>query len=259
LLCLASPAGAPSVAEQEPAAASTTPDALEPHRARVEALNEHFLGSAARAVRFDWRRSPAILGVAASEVIERNTFGQLRFGGVARKAFGDLLGEVSVHYAHAIATPSSDTLALTPFRQAGRPPHLELEVDVGYAIAEGVVTPITSWIPPAEMALVAWAGARYLVYPEGWIGRPITDVGLEIVSPQLSEAEILKIEGNALDGMLVDPARLHTLVGLSLDVYFQPGVVLSPRAMVAVPVLAPVTATQLGFFWELGLTVGYAL
>ncbi len=235
------------------------PDALTAERTPVQALSEHFLGSASRAVRFDWRGSPVAFGLIGGEVLERNNFAQFRLGGLARKAFGDVLLEGSVSYFYAFPTPSSELLALTPFRQAGRPPHFELDVDVGYALAEGVVTPLASFIPPAEMALVACGGARYLVYPEGLFGRPLTDVGLDLISPKLSEGERAKIEPNALEGMFVDPARFHTVVGLSLDVYFQPGILVSPRAVVTVPLLAGVTETNLGFFWELGLVLGYAL
>jgi hypothetical protein len=222
-------------------------------------LNEHFLGSASRAVRFDWRRSPVAFGIAGGEILERNNFGLVRVGALARKAFSDLLLEVGVNYLHAFSTPSSDLLALTPFRQAGRPSHFELDVDVGYALAEGVVTPLASWMPPAELAFVAWGGARYLVYPEGLWGRPLTDVGIDLVSPQLSDGERAKIEPHAPAGMRVDSARLHTVVGFSLDVYFQPGVLVSPRVKLTVPLLAPLTGTGLGFVWDLGLVVGYAL
>jgi len=130
---------------------------------------------------------------------------------------------------------------------------------VGYAIAEGVVTPLTDYLPPAEMVLVAYAGLRYLVYPEGMANRPLQDIGLDLVSPQLSAAETERIERIRLESMLIDPARAHTLVGVSLDVYFQPGVFVSPRGMLAVPLLVPATGSGLGFFWELSIAVGYAL
>jgi hypothetical protein len=243
-------APAPTAPPRDDAAALRTP---------IQAMNEHFLGTASRAVRFDWRRSPVTFGLDISEVVERNTFGQWRVGALGRKAFDDLIVEVGVHLYQAYDTPSSQTLALTPFRQAGRPNHLELDVNVGYAVAEGVVTPLASFIPPAELALVAVGGVRYLGYYQTFVDRKLQDIGLALVSPQLSTSELDQIEATAPGAMLVDPARLHTVAGLALDVYFQPGFYFSPRALVTVPVLVPVTASQLGFFWELSIVAGYAL
>ena len=227
-------------------------------RTPIQALNEHFLGSTSRAVRFDWRRSPITLAADISELIERNNFGQWRFGATGRTAFDDIILEVGLHYYQSYATESSRTLSLTPFVQAGRPNHFELDVNVGYAVAEGVVTPLANFMPPAEMALVALGGARYLLYTQSFVDRRLQDIGLSLVSPSLSVEETDRIERDALGSMLVDLARLHAMVGLGVDVYFQPGLYFSPRAMVALPVLAPVTGSQLGFFWELSFLAGYA-
>lgn len=235
-------------------------ESLEAWRTPLQALNEHFLGTASRPVRFDWRRSPAMFVLRLNEVVERNSFGQWQVGAMVRKAFGDILLDGGVNAFFAYETPSSQQLALTPFRQAGRPNHFQLEANVGYAIVEGVVTPFISWIPPMEMVLVAQAGVRYLVYVESFTGgRPFLDVARSIVSPQLTVEEIQRLETTGPEGMQIDPARLHSLVGASLDVYIQPGVIVAPRAMVGVPILSPITASELGFFWELGISVGYAL
>jgi len=232
---------------------------LEDHRTPLQALNEHFLGSASRPVRFDWRRANVAVVVRVNDVIERNSFGQWQVGVMARKAFGDILLDGGLNAFFAYETPSSQQLALTPFRQAGRPDHFQLEANVGYAVAEGVVTPVLGFLPPAELVLVGWAGARYLVYVESFTGGgSFTDVAASLVSPQLSEGEIIRLENSGPSGMQIDRARLHALVGASLDIYLQPGVVVAPRAMVAVPLLSPVTGTALGFFWELGISVGYA-
>ena len=246
---------APAVA----VAADDATDVVAASRTPIQAMNEHFLGSTSRAVRFDWRRSPVTLGLGVSELVEKNTFGQWRAGVFGRKAFDDVIVEVGVNVYQAYDTPSSQTLALTPFRQAGRPNHLEIDANIGYAVAEGVVTPLTSFMPPAELALVALGGVRYLGYWQTFVDRTPQDIGLALVSPQLSESERDQLDVDAPGAMLVDPARLHTMAGLSLDVYFQPGFYVAPRAMVAIPVLVPITASQLGFFWELSLVVGYAL
>ena len=232
---------------------------LEDHRTALQALNEHFLGSASRPVRFDWRKSNFALVLRVAEVLERNSFGQWQIGAMGRKAFGDVIVDAGLNAFFAYETPSSQQLALTPFRQAGRPNHFQLEANVGYAVAEGVVTPMVSILPPAELALVAWAGARYLMYVDTFTGSSsFTDVAASLASPRLTEGEIIRLERSGPAGMQIDPARLHGLVGASLDVYLQPGVLVAPRVMVALPLLAPATGTQLGFFWELSIAVGYA-
>jgi len=224
----------------------------------VQALSEHFVGSTSRAVRFDWRRSPVMVGLSASEIIEKNNFSQQRYGLVGRKAFSDLVLEVGAHVYLSDDTPSSETLALTPFRQAGRPAHLEIDANVGYAVAEGVVTPLASFVPPAEIVVVALGGVRYLGYWQTFPDRPIQDIGLSLASPQLSAIELERLDADAPEAMAIDPARLHALVGVAVDTYVQPGLFVSPRAMVALPVLAPVTGTSLGLFWELSFIVGWA-
>jgi hypothetical protein len=240
-----------------------TPDVVEDNttleqvRTPVQAMTEHFLGSASRPVRFDWRRSFLTFGVTASELIERNNFGSNRIGAFARHAFGDIVVGAAVTYVITTPTTSSQLLSLTPYRQFGRPNHFEIDIDAAYAIVEGVVTPILGFLPPAEMALLAVAGVRYLIYPAGFVDRDLTAIGLDLVSPRLRD-EVVRIERDALPGMVVDPARIHTLVGAELDVYFQPGVFLSPRAMLALP-LGGLNGSGLGLWWELSLAIGYSL
>jgi len=250
---------APPGADTAPSAAPVTDgDVVARSRTPVQALTEHFVGSTSRAVRFDWRRSPVMVGVTAGEVVEKNNFSAQRYGLLGRKAFSDLILEVGVQLYLSDDTPSSELLALTPYRQAGRPAHLELDVNVGYAIAEGVVTPLAAFMPPAEVALVALGGVRYLGYWQTFPDRPIQDIGLSLASPQLSQIELERLDNDAPEAMAIDAARLHALVGLGVDTYLQPGLWASPRAMLAVPVLVPVTNTSLGFFWELTLVMGWA-
>jgi hypothetical protein len=249
------------------AAAEPTPPAeadkahdtsIELQRTPFEAMGEHFLGSTSRAVRFDWRRSPIIVGVLVSELLERNTFGSFRFGASARKAFGNLTGEIAVSYFDPVSTEASDQLALTPYRQAGRPWHVELDVNVAYPLVEGVVTPLFDFMPPAELVLSGAAGLRYLFYPRSFANQDVLDTLPDLAFPALTDEERAGIEPTALPGMLVDAARYHTLVGLIADAYLQPGINISPRVMVAIPLLAPVTQTGLGLWWELSLFVGFA-
>lgn len=237
----------------------------------VERLTEHFLGTASRPVRFDWRRSLFALGLTGSELLERNNFGSFRLGGVARRAFLDVMVEVAVNYVFVNGTESSELLALTPYIQAGRPPRLEIDGNVSYPLFEAVVTPVIDLIPPAEFVLFGTAGVRYLLYPQAVVGdrdwesldtwrdtETWREVGASLLSPSLTDEDRLVVERDVLGGMLLDSARVHALAGLTLDIYYQPGLFISPRAMIAAPVLTPVSGTQLGFWWEMTLAVGYA-
>lgn len=232
---------------------------IDRYRTPIDVLNEGFLGAAARPVRFDWRRSPVMFGATASEILERNNFGAARVGVFARKPFGSLLGELALHWAWAVPTPSSELLALTPYRQASRPSRVELDLNLGYPVVEGVVTLWPGFLPPAEMVLSGVAGARYLFYPEELFNREFLDITGGLFLPALPLTAQAEIEPNLLPGMDLDLARYHVLGGFNLDVYFQPGLLISPRVLVAVPILAPATQTQLGFFWEMTISVGYAL
>jgi hypothetical protein len=169
------------------------------------------------------------------------------------------MGDVAVNYVWSWSTPSSDLLALTPYRQAGRPSRFEVDLNVGYAIAEGVVTPATNWVPPAEVVLSATAGLRYVVYPEGFAGMSLQDAAFALASPQLSATEIANLEDSRLPGMQVDLARTNVLAGFTVDVYLQPGVYLTPRLLVNLPFAGFVNGSQLGFWWETSVALGFAL
>jgi hypothetical protein len=232
---------------------------IERHRSPVEALTERTIGTASKSVRFDWRKSPAGLAVVGSELLERNNFGSTRVGGLVRRRMGDFMGEVAITRAITWETDSTRKLALTPYRQYGRPSRLELDVNLGYPLAEGVVTAWPSFFPAAEMVFSANAGFRYLFYPGALSGASLLDIGRGIISPQLTELELQNLEATRPPGMQIDPARYGLLAGLCLDVYLQPGLFVSPRAMIAVPLLSPVNGTGLGLWWELTLGVGWAL
>jgi hypothetical protein len=57
--------------------------------------------------------------------------------------------------------------------------------------------------------------------------------------------------------MAFDSARYFVLLGLNTDLYFQSGLVMFPRILVSVPAI-PGTGTQLGFWWEISLGLGWA-
>lgn len=263
------PAPPPAPAPAPATTPSTTSDAvvdtsIDRYRSPVEALTEGMIGSASRPVRFDWRRSPVTLGVLGRDLIELNNFQSFGGGIFAKKAFGDIVGDVALTWVHTIGSASTNTLALTPYRQAGRPDRIEIDVNVGYPLAEGVVTPNLAWMPPAEMALFFDGGLRYQLYPWALGGMPAfslteASIGTALVSPALTDVEVANLEPSRLAGMEIDRGRYGLLAGLELDVWLQPGVAIAPRAMLALPLLAVASGSKLGWWWELSLSLGYAL
>ena len=248
-----------STPETSPAGPEKADDTLEGFRTPLDALTERMIGTASKSVRFDWRKSTIGFGLIGSELLERNNFGSTRLGLMARKPFGSFVGEVAITRAFTWGTDSTEKLALTPYRQHGRPSRVELDINVGYPLAEGVVTALPGFFPATELVFSANAGLRYLFYPGAMGGMKFQDVATSLLAPRLSDHELGQLESSRPGGMQIDPARYGLLAGLSVDVYFGSGGFLSPRAMMAVPLLSPVTGTGLGFWWELSLAVGWTL
>jgi hypothetical protein len=248
-----------------PSTLTATPEDLPTTRTPLPLLQERFVGVASRATRFDWRNTTAMVGVIGSELIERNNFASLRLGIVGRKAVGDLVVEGAVTWADSFSTTSSTLIALTPYRQAGRPARAELEVNVAWPLAEAVTTASPWFVPPAEVVVSAIGGARYLLYPQLFFAErppsglpPGFDTAASILSPIVTDSDVLVLEQGAAPGMAIDRARVQVLTGIATDVYFRPGIFVSPRALLALPLLAPVSSTSLGWWWELSAVVGYA-
>ncbi|MCP4500571.1 MAG: hypothetical protein GY822_11480 [Deltaproteobacteria bacterium] len=246
-------------------------DGIERLRRPVDRLVEQTLGSTSRPVGFDWRDTWAQFGITGSELLERNNFGSFRIGAMTRKPFGDVMVEIAANYVYVFGTESSRLLALTPYIQPGRPSRIEFDVNVSYPIIEGVVTPFFNFFPPMEMVFSGTAGARYLLYPKAVMGTrdwkkidtwtntsTWREVGLTLATPQLTEEDRVSMEREVLGGMMLDPARIQTLVGFSFDVYMQPGFFVSTKALLAVPALLTVSGTRLGFWPELSVALGYA-
>ncbi|MFL5320120.1 MAG: hypothetical protein ACJ790_10735 [Myxococcaceae bacterium] len=245
--------------EQQTAGKQPQDTSIEKFRTPVEALTERMIGAASKSVRFDWRKSAVQFGLIGSELLERNNFGSMRFGGMVRKPLGSFMGEVAISHVWTWGTDSSEKLALTPYRQYGRPSRFELDVNVSYPLAEGVVTSVPGFFPATELVFSAIAGVRYLFYPGGLGGGKFIDTAKAVLAPSLSDRELARMEGIREPGMKIDPGRYGLMGGLSLDVYLQPGLFISPRAMIAVPLLAPVTGTGLGLWWELTFGLGWAI
>jgi|GEM_PF-908656 len=244
---------------------------IERARRPFDRVLEQTLGSTSRAVGFDWRKSPFQLAVSGGELIERNNFGSLRVGVMGRRAFGNIVVEGAVHYVDVRGTQSSRMLSLTPYVQSGRPSRWEVDLNVSHPLVEGAVTPLFNFFPPMELVFSAMAGGRYLFYPRVLVGDrrwdDVTtwtdvdtwrDVGLGLFSPQMPVADQVVLDRTLPGGMQLDPALYHVLVGPTFDVYMQPGVFLTTRALVAVPILSVVTGTRLSFWPELTVALGYA-
>lgn len=235
------------------------PSPLERHRTVFEALSERMIGSASRAVRFDWRQKTVGLGVVGSALLELNNFASMRIGAFARVPLGEVLVEFAVSRALSWGSDSTAKLAQTPYRQFGRPGRFELDVNVELPLAEGVVTPRFKFISAAELVFSATAGLRYQIYTESWRDLSALEVGTAIVSPLMSAKEVANLEIVRLPAMQVDPVRYNLLAGFCLDIYFQPGLFLSPRVMMALPIFSGPSGSGLGYWWELTARVGWML
>ncbi|MDY7226581.1 hypothetical protein [Hyalangium rubrum] len=275
-LLLVAVLGLPSVARagEEPPPASASPEAdtpeqqekeapppeeaqedktLERYRTPIEVLSERMIGVASRAVRFDWRKKRLGFGLIGSQLLELNNFSSARFGGFVRKPVGSFMGELAITRVLTWGSDSTDKLALTPYRQTGRPSRIELDLNVGYPLAEGVATSRPGFFPATELVFSANAGVRYAYYPGALSGATFGEVARSLVAPRLSEDERENLEGKLPPGMQIDGGRYNLLAGLGLDVYFQTGGFFTPRAMVALPI----TGSDLGLWWELTFSAGW--
>ena len=242
---------------QDPAPAVETAPAQDPtierYRTPFEVLSERMIGAASRAVRFDWRKKNVGFGFVASEILELNNFSSARVGGSVRRPVGSFMGEVAVTRVFTSGSASTEKLALTPYRQVGRPGRFELDVNFAYPLAEGVATARPGFFPATELVFCADVGLRYVYYPGQFSGEGFTDVAKALVTPRLSSKESDNLEGDRLPGMQIDRGRYNILSGLSLDIYFQSGGFLLPRVLFALPI----TGADLGLWWELTFSAGW--
>lgn len=247
--------GQPEETEEEvpDAVSEQVTDTIEDVKAPVDVLAERMIGSASRAVRFDWRRQSLGVGVTGGELLELNNFNSRRIGATVRRPMGNFMGEIDLVWVETRGTAASRQLALTPYRQIGRPSRLELDINAAYPLAEGVATARPGFFPATELVFSARAGVRYLYYPGSLSDvRFRRAIGL-LFAPTLSEDEKAYLETKRPGGMQVDRARYNMLAGIGMDIYFHTGGYVSPRAMVALPL----TGSQLGPWWELVLDVGW--
>ncbi len=234
-------------------------DDLSSYRTRFDVLADRAIGTTSVPVEFNWRRSPLHLAATGSYLVELNNFNSMRAGALARVPTGKVLLEFGATYAATWDSPSSRLLAFVPYRQPGRPNRLELDAAVGFPLAEGVATTAPRWFPAVQLVLDGYAGFRYIVYPTGFADMRVGEVIEATLSPRLTDTEIDNLDDARLDAMQVDLGRYNLYVGLGTDVYFKPGLFVSPRVNVAVPILAAATETDLLVWADWSLAVGFAL
>lgn len=231
---------------------------LERFRMPWEALIDKTVGSASKPVRFDWRKTDLQLAAFAAQPAEFNNFNSFRAGLLARIPSKTLMFELGLSYVWVWGTESSRQLALTPFRQPGRPRRFELDFSLGVPLAEGVVTAWPGFFPAAELVFSAYFNLRYLIYPGGFSGVKFRDILGSSFSPKLSDAEIENLDEKRLAGMEVDTQRYTLSAGLGTDIYFDFGLFVAPRVLIAIPLFAAVAESKMRLSLEFSLAVGYA-
>jgi hypothetical protein len=232
--------------------------ALAPYRTPFSEIAARTIGTASQPVQFNWRHTTVQASVTGDQLFELNNFNSLRAGLMARFPTGGILAELGVSYVRTWDTPSSELLALTPYRQPGRPDRMDIDFNVALPLAEGVVTLAPRFLPSLELVFNAYAGIRYSLYPDGFAGMKAGKIFTAVLSPALTQPEIDNLDDRRLDAMIVDSGRYGLMIGLGNDVYFKQGIFLSPRVMVAVPLLAPVSGTQLLLWGDASLAIGVA-
>jgi hypothetical protein len=233
-------------------------DSLSPYRTPFPVLVEQSIGTASKPVEFDWRRTDVHVALTGDQLFELNNFNSMRAGAMARLPGGGVIYELGLAYVWVWDTPSSEQLALTPYRQPGRPSRLEFDFTLGLPVAEGVVTWFPKFLPAAQMVLNGYVGLRYAIYPQGYAGLTFGQVAASILAPALSDQEIENLEDHRLDAMEVDTGRYWIMVGFGDDIYFRSGMFIAPRMMFSLPILAPISETELLFSAEVTLTLGVA-
>lgn len=240
------------------AATATSAPALERFRMPYEALVDRTIGKSARSVGFDWRKTTAHASVFASQPAELNNFHSFRLGLMGRVPSDTLIFELSLAYVWAWGTESSEQLALTPFRQPGRPAHLEIDFLVGVPLAEGIVTAWPAWFPAAELVFNAYFDFRYLIYPGAFSGFRTRDTLRALFDPGLGDEEIANLDDDRLPGMEIDPQRYGIYAGLGTDIYLDFGLFVSPRVLFNVPLFAAASGSKMPFGMDFTLAVGAA-
>lgn len=232
---------------------------IDQHRVRLDKLMERTIGTTAKPVAFEWRDSPAMFAVQGSQPVELNTFNTLRAGGMVRLPREPVVLEISAGYARTWDSRASSQLALTPYRQPGRPSRIWAEINVALPLAEGVITVRPRWFPALHMVFEGYAGLRYGFYPFSFDEMRLREKIGAVLSPGLNEQEVENLDERRLDAMQTDTGRYFTMLGLGNVFYMGSGLFVAPRVQVAVPLLAAASGTELKLWGDVSIAVGWAL
>lgn len=258
-ICLA---GAPQLSSEPLSATATATQAETPELSRFrlpwELLIDRTVGTASKPVRFDWRKTDLQLAIFGAQPAEFNNYNTFRAGLLARIPTKTLMFELGFSYAWVWGTESSRQLALTPFRQPGRPSRFELDFSVGVPLAEGVVTAWPGFFPAAQLVFSAYFNLRYLIYPGGFSGMKFRDILGASFSPKITDSEVENLDDRRLPGMEVDTQRYALSAGLGTDIYFDFGVFVAPRILIGIPLFAAVAESKMRMSLEFSLAAGYA-
>jgi hypothetical protein len=251
-------AGGDSAADDSAGGDSAEEDPLSKYKTPFGVLAERTIGTTSRPVEFNWRRTTVQLGGQVAQPFELNSFDSLRLGGLARIPRDGRIFEFGASYVWVWDTPSTEMLALTPYRQPGRPWRVSFEGTFGLPLAEGLVTASPRWFPALELVLMGYAGLRYDWYPGSMTGKTFRERLSATFNPGLTDSEEAFLEGRRHDGMQLDPARYTPMIGLGNDIYLAQGVFVSPRVMLSVPLFALAVDSELYWWGEAVLVVGAA-
>jgi hypothetical protein len=261
----AAPKEAPAQVEPPkppPEAATSKPEpekdeTIERYRTPFEALNERMIGQASRAVRYDWRNQTMSFGVIGGGLAELNNFQSERIGGFVRTSVSGFLLELAVTGALTQPTDSSALLSLTPYRQAGRPNRVEIDLNLGLPLIEGVSTPRWGWLPTFEMVVFFQVDLRYRIYPGGVDHMSAGDAVLALFSPKMWDQETFNLEPSRLPGMRIDRGKYDLLAGLTFEFQMQNGIFIAPRIMLCPPILSGFTGSNMQWWWDFGASLGW--
>ncbi|MEC8052209.1 MAG: hypothetical protein VX210_15565 [Myxococcota bacterium] len=233
-------------------------ESLRDKRSTLDALLQSSIGSTTTPLRFDWRDSPAHFGINASQLLELNNFESWRVGALTRLPTKNFLWEFQLNYVYVRDSRSSRQLALTPYRQPGRPARFELDIGLNWPVAEGVVTPRFNWLPAVDLTLSAYGGLRYMVYPGIYRFDGFLNTLREFTSVNLSSRELEALEDSRLQSMEVVPNRYFLLAGFSSDIYMPAGAFFNLKTLFHIPFgVNPSTLTP-WWWYELSASMGWA-
>jgi hypothetical protein len=97
------------------------------------------------------------------------------------------------------------------------------------------------------------------VWPTAFRGLTFGQTMGAIFSPALSRRELDNLEDARLDAMAVDRGRYGVVAGFGNELYFKPGLFVAPRIVLAIPVLAGASQTDLLLWADFSVSVGVAL